>query len=120
MTEEVHGIEGGENAWDSARDLSGDTLNVTGQQPIILTQTQIDAGTLTFEYERPADGEVITVTATLTDQAGNQSPEGSDAAVMGDTTATAAPVDVGMMLTAAARARRLSLWIMSKMRWSLV
>ncbi|MGE6110120.1 hypothetical protein, partial [Aeromonas sobria] len=34
------------------------------------------------------------VTATLVDAAGNVSPEGSDSAVMGDTTATAAPTVV--------------------------
>ena len=35
-------------------------------------------------------------------------------------TALAAPVVVGMMFMAAARARRRSLWIMSATRWSLV
>jgi hypothetical protein len=35
-------------------------------------------------------------------------------------TARAAPVEVGMMFTAAARARRRSLWIRSETRWSLV
>ncbi|MDX7899921.1 hypothetical protein, partial [Aeromonas media] len=54
-------------------------------------QAQIDGKFLTFEYPRPADGGSIEVKATLTDQAGNVSPEGSDRAVMGDTTATVAP-----------------------------
>ncbi|MFB2874968.1 hypothetical protein ACE1BY_20505, partial [Aeromonas jandaei] len=54
----------------------GDVLNVTGQAPITLTQAQIDGKFLTFEYPRPADGERIEVKATLTDQAGNVSPEG--------------------------------------------
>ncbi|MGY3867907.1 hypothetical protein, partial [Aeromonas bivalvium] len=49
---------------------------------------------LTFEYPRPADGGSIEVKATLTDAAGNVSPEGSDSAVMGDTTATGAPTVV--------------------------
>ncbi|MGY3871582.1 hypothetical protein ACW5W4_19065, partial [Aeromonas crassostreae] len=44
--------------------------------------------------DRPADGEALTVTATLVDAAGNVSPEGSDSATMGDTTATAAPTVV--------------------------
>ncbi|KAF5030519.1 hypothetical protein DSECCO2_637280 [anaerobic digester metagenome] len=35
-------------------------------------------------------------------------------------TALAAPVEVGMMFCAAARARRRSLWGRSRMRWSLV
>ncbi|MGY3867910.1 hypothetical protein, partial [Aeromonas bivalvium] len=72
----------------------GDVLNVTGQAPITLTQAQIDGQVLTFEYPRPADGATLTVTATLVDAAGNVSPEGSDSAVMGDTTATAAPTVV--------------------------
>ncbi|KEP91390.1 hypothetical protein [Aeromonas caviae] len=55
---------------------------------------QIDGKFLTFEYPRPADGGSIEVKATLTDKAGNVSPEGQDSAVMGDTTATAAPTVV--------------------------
>ncbi|MFA0111874.1 hypothetical protein AB4380_18140, partial [Vibrio breoganii] len=43
---------------------------------------------------RPADGESLTVTATIVDQAGNESAEGRDSATMGDTTATAAPTVV--------------------------
>ncbi|WP_041211613.1 hypothetical protein, partial [Aeromonas caviae] len=66
-------------------------LTVSGQAPITLTQAQIDGKFLTFEYPRPADGGSIEVKATLTDKAGNVSPEGQDSAVMGDTTATAAP-----------------------------
>ncbi|NMU53029.1 hypothetical protein, partial [Vibrio parahaemolyticus] len=74
--------------------LAGDVLTVTGQAPITLTQAQIDGKFLTFEYPRPADGGSIEVKATLTDKAGNVSPEGRDSAVMGDTTATAAPTVV--------------------------
>ncbi|WP_349237392.1 choice-of-anchor K domain-containing protein [Aeromonas sp. SrichE-2G] len=74
--------------------VAGDVLNVTGQAPITLTQAQIDGQHLTFEYPRPADGGSIEVKATLTDKAGNVSPEGQDSAVMGDTTATAAPTVV--------------------------
>ncbi|WP_041212410.1 hypothetical protein [Aeromonas caviae] len=69
-------------------------LTVSGQAPITLTQAQIDGKFLTFEYPRPADGGSIEVKATLTDKAGNVSPEGQDSAVMGDTTATAAPTVV--------------------------
>ncbi len=67
--------------------VAGDVLNVTGQAPITLTDAQITAGVLTFEYSRPADGAALSVTATLTDASGNVSPEGSDSATMGDTTA---------------------------------
>ncbi|MFG0831948.1 hypothetical protein ACF8OI_00105, partial [Aeromonas bivalvium] len=74
--------------------VAGDVLNVTGQAPITLTQAQIDGKFLTFEYPRPVDGGSIEVKATLTDAAGNVSPEGRDSAVMGDTTATAAPTVV--------------------------
>ncbi|MGY2498227.1 hypothetical protein, partial [Klebsiella pneumoniae] len=70
--------------------VAGDVLTVSGQAPITLTQAQIDGQVLTFEYPRPADGERIEVTATLTDKAGNVSPEGSDSAVI-DVTATGAP-----------------------------
>ncbi|MGY3867924.1 hypothetical protein, partial [Aeromonas bivalvium] len=44
-----------------------------------------------YEFDRPADGATLTVTATLVDAAGNVSPEGRDSAVMSDTTATVAP-----------------------------
>ncbi|EGA70951.1 hypothetical protein VISI1226_05366, partial [Vibrio sinaloensis DSM 21326] len=49
---------------------------------------------VTYQYDRPADGGSITVTATIVDQAGNESAPGSDSAVMGDTTATPAPTVV--------------------------
>ncbi len=70
--------------------VAGDVLNVTGQTPITLTQAQIDGKFLTFEYPRPADGGSIEVKATLTDKAGNVSPEGSDTAKV-DVTATDKP-----------------------------
>ncbi|MFA0254499.1 binary toxin-like calcium binding domain-containing protein, partial [Vibrio breoganii] len=71
----------------------GDTLKVSGQDDVTLTQEHLDNG-VTYEYDRPADGETLTVTATIVDQAGNESAEGSDSATMGDTTATAAPIVV--------------------------
>ncbi|MFA0634756.1 hypothetical protein AB4549_18915, partial [Vibrio breoganii] len=49
---------------------------------------------VTYEYDRPGDGETLEVIATIVDQAGNESAEGSDSAIMGDTTATAAPTVV--------------------------
>ncbi|OED96493.1 VWA domain-containing protein, partial [Vibrio breoganii] len=71
----------------------GDILKVSGQDDVTLTQDHLDNG-VTYEYDRPADGETLTVTATIVDQAGNESAEGSDRAIMGDTTATAAPIVV--------------------------
>ncbi|EGA71096.1 hypothetical protein VISI1226_11172, partial [Vibrio sinaloensis DSM 21326] len=71
----------------------GDTLKVSGQPDRILDQNDIDNG-VTYQYDRPADGGSITVTATIVDQAGNESAPGSDSAVMGDTTATPAPTVV--------------------------
>ncbi|WP_156139385.1 Ig-like domain-containing protein [Aeromonas diversa] len=62
--------------------VAGDVLNVTGQVPITLTQAQIDGQFLTFEYPRPVQGGAIEVVATLTDKAGNVSPEGRDSATM--------------------------------------
>ena len=42
-------------------------------------------------YDYGYDGATLSVTATLTDAAGNTSAQGSDSAVMGDTTAPGAP-----------------------------
>ncbi|MCZ4309488.1 VWA domain-containing protein [Vibrio atlanticus] len=71
----------------------GDTLKVSGQADVTLTQAHLTGG-VTYQYDRPADGESITVTATIVDQAGNESAPGTDSATMGDTTATAAPTVV--------------------------
>ncbi|WP_226686446.1 cadherin-like domain-containing protein [Stutzerimonas stutzeri] len=72
----------------------GDTLNVSINgvvQAITLGATDITAGQVTLNPARPADGETLDVSATLTDIAGNVSAPGSDSATVGDTTATAAP-----------------------------
>ena len=42
----------------------------------------------------PEDGSTITVSATITDTAGNTSAEGKDSAIIGDTAATPAPTVV--------------------------
>ncbi|EGA69635.1 putative RTX toxin, partial [Vibrio sinaloensis DSM 21326] len=47
----------------------------------ILDQNDIDNG-VTYQYDLPADGDSITVTATIVDQAGNESAPGSDSAVV--------------------------------------
>ncbi|MDX7702746.1 type I secretion C-terminal target domain-containing protein, partial [Aeromonas caviae] len=54
----------------------------------------ITAGKVGYEFDRPADGVTLTVTATIVDAAGNVSLPGSDSATMGDTTATSAPTVV--------------------------
>ncbi|MDH1316732.1 Ig-like domain-containing protein, partial [Shewanella xiamenensis] len=63
---------------------AGDTLTVNGVD-YILTQEDIDNGFVNLTLPAPDEGETITVVATITDAAGNTSPEGSDSAVL-DTT----------------------------------
>ncbi|MGN5090190.1 Ig-like domain-containing protein [Aeromonas hydrophila] len=73
---------------------AGDTLKVSGQADRVLTDADISAGKMGYEFDRPADGDKLTVTATIVDAAGNESLPGSDSATMGDTTATGAPTVV--------------------------
>ena len=73
---------------------AGDTLKVSGQADRLLTDADITAGKVGYEFDRPADGVTLTVTATIVDAAGNVSLPGSDSATMGDTTATSAPTVV--------------------------
>ncbi|SQH60874.1 Ig-like domain-containing protein [Aeromonas caviae] len=73
---------------------AGDTLKVSGQADRLLTDADITAGKVGYEFDRPADGVKLTVTATIVDAAGNVSLPGSDSATMGDTTATGAPTVV--------------------------
>ncbi|NTV09456.1 MAG: retention module-containing protein, partial [Zoogloea sp.] len=73
--------------------VAGDTLTVTDgktTQNIVLTPEQIAAGHIDTSFAPPADGEKITVTAHVTDIAGNVSPDGSDSAIV-DLTAANAP-----------------------------
>ncbi|WP_188353749.1 beta strand repeat-containing protein, partial [Malaciobacter pacificus] len=74
----------------------GDTLTVTNPDGSTtdypVTQDIIDNG-LPLEYPAPAEGETITVSATITDKAGNTSPKGEDSATI-DTVATPAPTVV--------------------------
>ncbi|WP_188390231.1 cadherin-like domain-containing protein, partial [Pseudomonas fluvialis] len=68
--------------------LAGDTLTVsdgTTSQDIVLTDAHISAGSVDTSVARPAEGAALTVTATVTDQAGNVSAPGSDNATV-DTT----------------------------------
>ncbi|MGL6539239.1 type I secretion C-terminal target domain-containing protein [Aeromonas hydrophila] len=64
---------------------------MSGQGDRVLTDADISAGKVGYEFDRPADGDKLTVTATIVDAAGNVSLPGSDSATMGDTTATGAP-----------------------------
>ncbi|MFZ6751674.1 beta strand repeat-containing protein, partial [Undibacterium sp. Ren11W] len=72
---------------------AGDTLTITDgttPQSHVLTAAEITASTYSSTVAKPAEGANLTVTATVTDQAGNVSAPGTDSAVL-DTTATAAP-----------------------------
>ena len=69
--------------------VAGDTLNVTDgvtPQTITLTATDITNGYIDTSFASPGEGNTITVTATVTDIAGNTGPSGSDSAII-DTTA---------------------------------
>ncbi|WP_180345196.1 hypothetical protein, partial [Aeromonas hydrophila] len=52
---------------------AGDTLKVSGQADRVLTDADISAGKVGYEFDRPADGDKLTVTATIVDAAGNVS-----------------------------------------------
>ncbi len=70
---------------------AGDTLNVTDgttPQTFVLTATDISNGYINTSFASPGEGNTITVTATITDIAGNTSPSGSDSALV-DTTGPA-------------------------------
>ncbi|HEO98974.1 MAG TPA: type I secretion C-terminal target domain-containing protein, partial [Epsilonproteobacteria bacterium] len=71
--------------------VAGDTVNVTDgttPQSFVLTATDISNGYIDTSFASPGDGNTITVTATVTDIAGNTGPDGSDSAII-ETTAPA-------------------------------
>ncbi|OOE89552.1 hypothetical protein BZG76_14020 [Salinivibrio sp. AR647] len=71
----------------------GDVLTINGQTSTITEQNIID-GTVTITLpDTPADGETLTVEATITDTSGNTSAPGSDQADI-DTSAEAGTVSV--------------------------
>ncbi|MGF9564852.1 BapA prefix-like domain-containing protein [Neorhizobium sp. BT27B] len=70
--------------------VAGDTLVVNGTATV-LTAAQIAAGVAETTVPVPADGQTLTVTASLTDAAGNSSPAATISAQV-DTTAPTAPV----------------------------
>ncbi len=65
----------------------GDTVTVDGMATLI-TQDMLDNG-YNFAVAVPSQGAVLTVTANVTDQAGNTGSTGTDSATVGDTTAPA-------------------------------
>ncbi|MDN5074056.1 Ig-like domain repeat protein, partial [Aliarcobacter butzleri] len=74
----------------------GDTLNVTnpdGTTTTVEITADIKTSGYKTSYDAPAEGGTITVSATITDKAGNTSLPGSDTATL-DTTATPAPTVV--------------------------
>ncbi|WP_189062400.1 Ig-like domain-containing protein, partial [Shewanella hanedai] len=72
--------------------MVGDVLIVNGVE-IVLTADDISTGSVNVNLPVPAEGETITVVATVTDSAGNVSPEGTDSATI-DTTAPTITIDV--------------------------
>ena len=76
--------------------VAGDTLAIsdgTTPQTIILDADDIAAGEVTATVAAPADGTDLTVTANITDAAGNTSADGGDASTI-DTTALAPTVTI--------------------------
>ncbi|MBW8186704.1 Ig-like domain-containing protein, partial [Shewanella nanhaiensis] len=71
--------------------MVGDVLIVNGIE-IVLTADDIFIGSINVNLPAPAEGETITVVATVTDSAGNTSPEGTDTATV-DTIAPTITVD---------------------------
>jgi len=66
----------------------GDTLTVTNGSTtavIALSLAQVAAGFVDTSFAQPADGTTLTVTATITDQAGNSSLPGTDVATRDST-----------------------------------
>ncbi|OOF27088.1 hypothetical protein, partial [Salinivibrio proteolyticus] len=74
----------------------GDTIRVsdgTTTNEIVLAEADIDNGRVATSFDAPAEGETLTVEATITDTSGNTSAPGSDSATI-DTSAEAGTVSV--------------------------
>ncbi|GLK88159.1 hypothetical protein GCM10017655_12210 [Pseudomonas turukhanskensis] len=74
---------------------AGDVLNITNPDGTVTNHELVAddlANGVTLTYPRPADGAVVTVSATITDAGGHTSPAAADTATIGDTTAASAPV----------------------------
>ncbi|MDP9835273.1 VCBS repeat-containing protein [Neorhizobium huautlense] len=74
--------------------VAGDTLTVNGTT-ITLTAAQIAAGEVETTLPAPADGQTLTVTASVTDGDGNSSPPTTVSAVVDTTPPTAPAVSLG-------------------------
>ncbi|WP_019673537.1 hypothetical protein, partial [Psychrobacter lutiphocae] len=72
----------------------GDKLVINGDEAnaITLTKEQIADGNIITNVATPKEGETLTVTAQVIDKAGNKSPVATDDAIVGDITATDAPI----------------------------
>ena len=76
--------------------VAGDTLTITdgvNSQDILLSATDITNGTVSATVPAPAADGLLTVTANVTDAAGNAGPSANDAATV-DTAAPSAPTVV--------------------------
>ena len=76
--------------------VEGDTLTVTDgitPQTLVLSASDIADGNVTAIFAAPAEGAELTVSASLTDAAGNTSPDGSDSAIL-DTVVSAPTVTI--------------------------
>ena len=76
---------------------AGDSLTVTdgtSTNTIVLTATQISAGSVTSSFASPGEGNTISVTAKITDAAGNPGTTSLADSAKVDTAAPAAPVAV--------------------------
>ncbi len=66
--------------------VAGDTVVVTASnnepKSFVLTADDIKAGKITSTFTKLANGVALTVTATVKDQNGNESPAGSDTAIL--------------------------------------
>ncbi|WP_351011344.1 retention module-containing protein, partial [Shewanella sp. S1-58-MNA-CIBAN-0166] len=76
---------------DNTGAQAGDTLIVNGIE-IVLTQEDIDTGSVNLNLPAPGEGEEIEVVAVVVDSNGNTTPEGSDSAIL-DTTPPVITVD---------------------------
>ncbi|UAJ73308.1 Ig-like domain-containing protein [Synechocystis sp. PCC 7339] len=77
--------------------VAGDTLTISDgntPQAIVLTTAQINAGVVTTQVAVPNPGASLTVSAFITDNAGNQGPDGSDSAVLNTTAPNVGPLDI--------------------------
>ena len=82
--------------------VAGDTLSVTDgstTNTFVLTAADISNGSVGTTFTAPAEGATITVTASVTDVAGNTGPDASDSAIL-DTTAPVPTITLDTEITA--------------------